>query len=86
MDMLKQKVSTRNGLQSNNLHDLLEIPEVRRKTFAARPFSYMGPTLCNDLLDNLRTIHDVETFRKNLKLTYLRNLLAFSCMFYYNIN
>ena len=45
MDMLKPKVSTRNGLQSNNLHNLLEIPKVRRKTFATRSFSYVGPTL-----------------------------------------
>ena len=70
MDMLIQKVSTRNGLQSNKLHNLLEIPKVRSKTFAARSFSYMGPTLWYDLLDNLRMIHNAETFRKKLK-TYL---------------
>ena len=45
MDMLKQNVSTRNGLSSNNLHNLLEIPKVKRKTFAAWSFSCMGPTL-----------------------------------------
>ena len=39
IDMLKQKASTRNGLRSNNLHNLLEIPKVRRKTFVARSFS-----------------------------------------------
>ena len=70
MDMLKQKVSIKNGLRSNNLHNLLEMPKVSRKTFAARSFSYLGPTLWNDLLDNLRTIQNAETFRKKLK-TYL---------------
>ena len=70
MEMLKQKVSTRNGLRSGDLHNLLEIPKVKRKTFAVRSFSYMGPTLWNELLDNLRTINNADTFRKKLK-TYL---------------
>ena len=70
MDMLTHKVSTGNGLWSNNLHNLLEIPKIRRKTFAVRSFSYVGPTFWNDLLDNLTTIQNAETFRKKLN-TYL---------------
>ena len=58
------------AFSSNNIYNLLEIPKVRRKTFAARSFSYMGPTLWNDLPDHLRTVHDAETFKKKLK-TYL---------------
>ena len=86
MDMLKWKVSTRNGLWSNNLHNLLEIPKVRRKTFAARSLSYAGPTLWNALPDNFRPIHDAEILRKHLQLTYLWNLLDFNCILYYYIN
>ena len=70
IDMLKQKNPIRNGLHSNNCHNLLEIPKVRRKSFAARSFSYPGQTLSNDLPDHLRTVHNAETFKKKLK-TYL---------------
>ena len=56
INMLKQKNPTRNGLYSNNLHNLLEIPKVRRKAFAARSFSYVGQTLWNDIPDHLRTV------------------------------
>ena len=54
INMLKWKNLTRNGLCSNNLHNLLEIPKVRRKTFAARSLSYMGPTSWNELPDHLK--------------------------------
>ena len=70
IDMLKGKISTRNGCHSNNLLNHLEIAKVRRKTFAARAFSYVGPTLWSDLPDHLRTVHDAEAFKKKLK-TYL---------------
>ena len=43
---------------------------MKGKTFAARSFSYAGPTLWNDLPDYLRKIENAETFRKELK-TYL---------------
>ena len=67
VNMLKWKNPTRNGLHSNNLYNLLEIPTDRRRTFAARSFSYVGPTLWNELPDHLRTAHDTETFNKKLK-------------------
>ena len=81
-DMLKHQNPTRNGLHSNNLHNLLEIPKVRRKTFAARSFSYVGPTLWNDLPDHLRTVHDVETFKKKLKTYLFKKSFDLSCMHY----
>ena len=86
MDMLKQNVSTRNGLGSNHLHNLLEIPKVRRKTFAA---SHSATWVQHSGMISW-TILELSMVQrllgKNLKLTYLRNLLDCSCMHYYNIN
>ena len=87
IDILKQKNSTRNGLYSNNLHNLLEISKVRRKTFAARSFSYVRPTLWNDLPDHLRTVHDAEAFKKKLKTLLIYEIFwTLAACFIYNIN
>ena len=36
----------------------LEVPFIKKKTFAARSFGVAGPTVWNDLPPNKRTVHD----------------------------
>ena len=48
----------------------LSIPKIKRQTFAARSFSYIGPKLWEDLPSNLRKIKERTMFKTELK-TYL---------------
>ena len=55
-DLLTLKQIYRPGLRSNSDHNVLKVPHVKRQTFAARSFSYMGPCLWNALPIELRTV------------------------------
>ena len=50
----------------------LDIPKVKRESFANRSFSVMGPRLWNDIPNEIKQCVDVETFKKKLK-TFLFN-------------
>ena len=56
-------------LRSTSMN-LLQIPKTRTKTFGDRSFSSAAPILWNNLPHKLRTIHEINVFKKNLK-TYL---------------
>lgn len=45
----------------------LNVPAVKRKTFAARSFAISGPTVWNELPTDMRTISDFTTFKRQLK-------------------
>lgn len=66
-DLLIQKTVTRSGLRSESDYNLLIVPKMKRKTFAARSFSVAGPMLWNSLNNQLRLQHDHLKFRKDLK-------------------
>ena len=70
-DMLKLSKSV-SLLRSNNMYMKLDIPRVKRESFANRPFSVMGPRLWNDIPNDLKQCINVETFKKKLK-TFLFN-------------
>ena len=70
-DMLKLSKSVR-LLRSNNMYMKLDIPRVKRESFANRSFSVMGPRLWNDIPNDLKQCVNVETFKKKLK-TFLSN-------------
>ena len=50
----------------------LDIPRVKRESFANRSFSVMGPRLWNDIPNDVKQCVNVETFKKKLK-TFLFN-------------
>ena len=70
-DMLKLSKSVR-LLRSSNMYMKLEIPTVKRESFANRSFSVVGPRLWNDIPNEIKKCINVETFKKQLK-TFLFN-------------
>ena len=65
-DMLKLSKNVR-LLRSNNMYMKLDIPKIKRESFANRSFSVMGPRLWNDIPNEVKQCVDVETFKKKLK-------------------
>ena len=55
------------SLQSNNDTLLLKVPRTKLKTFKARSFSVVGPTLWNKLPLELRQEQSFQHFKKDLK-------------------
>ena len=53
----------------------LDMPSIKKKTFAARSFGVAGPTVWNDLPPNIRTIHDFNVFKHSVKTHYFTNAL-----------
>ena len=61
------------GLRSERSNTYnLTIPKVKRETFAARAFSVKGPLLWNWLPNNIKTIEDFKSFKKQLKTFYFK--------------
>ena len=62
--------------KTRSSHDktLLEIPNIKLKTFAARSFSVVGPSCWNQLPRHLRNIENYQTFKVKLK-TYMFYIL-----------
>ena len=50
----------------------LDIPKIKRESFANKSFSVMGPRLRNDIPNEIKQCVDVETFTKQFK-TFLFN-------------
>ena len=63
----------RRGLHLEEDTSKLEVPRTTKKTFAARSFSVLGPTLWNNLPSELHEITSYITFKKQLK-TYMFRL------------
>ena len=83
-DLLKKRVSVR-FLRSNS-QKLLNIPRSRTKTYGDRAFSVAGPRQWNELPLDIRTISDVNAFKRSLK-TYLFRYLGkhvFLLYYYYH--
>ena len=62
-DMLNQSKSAR-PLRSNKIYMKLDIPRVKRESFANRSFSVMAPRLWNDIPNDIKQCVDIETFKK----------------------
>ena len=45
----------------------LEVPVVRHKTFAERSFKISGPTLWNNIPENIRLAKSEQSFKRDLK-------------------
>ena len=72
-DLIKAKKVTRRGMRSETNKFLLDVPFTKRKTFADRSFSVLGPKYWNDLPEFLRCNADHGTFKSQLK-THLYTL------------
>ena len=59
-------------LRSNNIYKKLEVPSVKRKTFAGRAFSVQGPLWWNEIPNNIKMSETEDIFKSKLK-TYLFN-------------
>ena len=68
--LIKIKQQARQGLRSANMNNILDIPKMKRKTFALRAFSVYGPRTWNVLPDSLRTTSNYDKFRKDLKMHF----------------
>ena len=64
-DMLKPKLAPR-ALRSSEAN-LLAVPTTRTKTYGDRAFSASAPTLWNKLPDDLRALHELAAFKRELK-------------------
>ena len=62
----------RQGLRLEQVIRQLEVPRTTRHTFAARSFRVRGPTLWNQLPEQIKQIEDNSTFKKDLKTFYFR--------------
>ena len=58
------------SLRSDNIYQRLIIPQMKRRTFADRSFSVMGPILWNQLPNSLKQSTTANQFKRNLK-TYI---------------
>ena len=71
-DLLSVIPESRRTLRSSNTYKQLVVPRVKRKTFAARSFSIMAPSLWNELPDSLQKANSVENFKAELKTLLFR--------------
>ena len=71
-DLLSVIPESRRMLRSSNKYKQLVVPRVKRKTFAARSFSIMAPSLWNELPDSLQKANSVEIFKAELKTLLFR--------------
>ena len=58
------------SLRSNNIYQRLIILQTKRRTFADRSFSVMGPILWNQLPNSSKQSTTANQFKRNLK-TYI---------------
>ena len=58
------------SLRSDDIYQRLIIPRTKRRTFADRAFSVMGPKLWNQLPNSLKQSTTADHFKRNLK-TYI---------------
>jgi len=66
-DLLQIDTNRRAGLRSASEGTKLLVPRTKRKTFAARAFSVMGPTWWNELPLHVKDFPNVDCFKCNLK-------------------
>ena len=66
-DLLSVVPESRRTLRLSNKYKQLVVPRVKRKTFVARSFSIMAPSLWNELPDSLQKANSVEIFKAELK-------------------
>ena len=69
-NLLSVNPTSNRSTHSNSKFKQLIVPFTKRKTFADRSFSVVGPKYWNELPNELCMLMNLESFRRNLK-TYL---------------
>ena len=68
----RSEIRPSRGLRSELNYRLLQVPRTKFKTFVARSFRVAGPTLWNNIPDELRHIDDPNVFKKLIKTFLFR--------------
>lgn len=75
-ELLEEQRPKRNLRSTQTSEGCYKIPFNKRKTFADRSFSTVGPKLWNELPSNIRNSVSSDSFKKNLKTHYFRDYYA----------
>ena len=73
-EFLKEHCQNRRDLRSSRKFKQLKVPFTRKKTFAGRPFSLVGPKWWNELPNKLKQNKDSQQFKKQLEMHVFREL------------
>ena len=73
-DLLQEHEGGQRHLRSNMKHKHLKIPYIKKKTFAARSFSILGPAWWNELPNELKEEDKTSNFKRKLKTHLFREL------------
>ena len=71
-DQLAVILESRRTLRLSNKYKQLVVPRVKRRTFVARSFSIMAPSLWNEPPDSLWKANSVENFKAEIKTLLFR--------------
>ena len=55
------------SLRSDDIYQIVIIPQMKRRTFGDRAFSVMGPKLWNQLPNSFKQSTTADQFKRNLK-------------------
>ena len=72
-EMVEFHTPERTGLRSDNIFQLLKVPNLKRKTFAARSYSVAAPMWWNELPNSIKLAGNIDIFKTKLK-TYFFDL------------
>ena len=68
----RSEIRPSRDLRSELIYKLLQVHKMKLKTFAVRSFTVAGPTLRNNIPDELRCIDDQNVFKKLIKTFLFR--------------
>ena len=73
--LIKIKQQARQELRSADINNILDVPKMKRKTFALRAFSVYGLRIWNALPDSLRTSSNYDKFRTSKHISSYKHTL-----------
>ena len=65
--MIKFHTPERIGLRSDKIFQQLKVPNLKRKTFAARSYSAVAPMWWNKLPNSIKQANNIDIFKTKLK-------------------
>jgi hypothetical protein len=68
--MVEFHTPERTGLRSDKIFQLLKVPNLKRKTFAARSYGVVAPMWWNELPNSIEWANNIDIFKTKLKTYY----------------
>ena len=68
--MVEFHTPERTGLRSDKIFQLLKVPNLKRKTFAARSYSVVAPMWWNELPSSIKRADNIDIFKTKLKTNF----------------